>query len=389
MVALCWAALGLLVGGPAVPDLISAPLRTRPAVLIAKDDAPDGESSITDMDALRMRIAKIQQNGLATPEKKLFEIATEKSPGMLLRDFFSTASPAVATAMQDAAVSLLGTLPMSVQFDTQVSTTGDKLAALMLQLQMTGYMLRNAEYVLALRQVLGIKSSRSIQQFRDAFKRIDSDGNGELDATEVQQLLSEVYGGEPPPFEVSSFMQLVDANKDGKITWDDFVTALGGEAGSGPQEMLSLPAADVVDVPEPLVSGTVTVVLEGSREMQVDAAEYLSKLKAEALALRKELAQVQQQVNQEQMAVASSLSAYVSQLPTAQQKVLTDGITGDVVEAMKLVVKYILKMPDELSKDGSVSIDQVNLQQLCLYQLVLGYRLREAEAKGEAQARIG
>merc|ERR1712070_176681 len=114
---------------------------------------------------------------------------------------------------------------------------------------------------------------------------------------------------------------------------------------------------------------------------------------AEALALRSELEKVQRQAAQQQeaasVAASDSLSAYVSQLPAAQQKVLTDGITGDVVEAMKLVVKYILKMPDELSKDGSVSIDQVNLQQLCLYQLVLGYRLREAEAKGEAQARIG
>lgn len=39
--------------------------------------------------------------------------------------------------MQDALVSLFGALPR-LQFDSTVSTTGDRLAALMLQLQMTG-----------------------------------------------------------------------------------------------------------------------------------------------------------------------------------------------------------------------------------------------------------
>ena len=202
-----------------------------------------------------------------------------------------------------------------------------------------------------------------------------------------------MYGDDPPPFEVDSFMQLVDTDRDGRITWEDFVTALGGDPKkSPPQELLSLPAADLV-VPEPSVSGTVMVMLEEGKEMQIDAAEYLSELKAEALALRSELEKVQRQAAQQQeaasVAASDSLSAYVSQLPAAQQKVLTDGISGDVVEAMKQVVKYILKMPEELGMNETVSLNQVKLQQLCLYQLVLGYRLREAEAKGEAQARIG
>jgi hypothetical protein len=42
-----------------------------------------------------------------------------------------------------------------------------------------------------------------------------------------------------------------------------------------------------------------------------------------------------------------------------------------------------------VSTDEQVRIEQEKLQQLCLYQLVLGYRLREAEATGEAQQRLG
>ena len=71
-----------------------------------------------------------------------------------------SAQPMVQQAMQEAIVSLLGALP-PLQFDAQVTTTGDKLAALMLQLQMTGYMLRNAEYVLTIRKLLQLEAPSS------------------------------------------------------------------------------------------------------------------------------------------------------------------------------------------------------------------------------------
>ena len=46
-------------------------------------------------------------------------------------------SPEVSQAMRDAITSLLGSLP-PLEFDARMTTTGDKLSALMLQLQMTG-----------------------------------------------------------------------------------------------------------------------------------------------------------------------------------------------------------------------------------------------------------
>ena len=112
------------------------------------------------MEKLKSRIQRIQENGLATPAQKLFDMAMSKPPQVLMQEFFRTGDPMVVQAMQDAVASLLGTLP-PFEFDAQMTTTGDKLAALMLQLQMTGYLLRNAEYVMKLRQILQIKS-RSI-----------------------------------------------------------------------------------------------------------------------------------------------------------------------------------------------------------------------------------
>jgi hypothetical protein len=91
-------------------------------------------------------------------------------------------------------------------------------------------------------------------------------------------------------------------------------------------------------------------------------------------------------------AISTSISAYVSSLPEAQLKMLTSGISDEVVDAMKQLVTYILRAPSgegTIGKEESVTLEQAKLQQLCLYQLVLGYRLREAEATGEAQNAIG
>ena len=78
-----------------------------------------------------------------------------------------------------------------------------------------------------------------------------------------------------------------------------------------------------------------------------------------------------------------------------QLKLLSQGITPDVVDAMKMLVDYILQggSPNgdkqAIEREQEVRMEQEKLQQLCLYQLILGYRLREAEAKGEAQQRLG
>merc|ERR1719316_2619575 len=82
----------------------------------ASSSAEEGEvagelASPSDMAQLQARINKIQENGLATPAQKLFELATEKSPSALMMDFMSNASPEVTKAMQDYVASLFGSLP--------------------------------------------------------------------------------------------------------------------------------------------------------------------------------------------------------------------------------------------------------------------------------------
>jgi len=346
----------------------------------------------SEMERLRSRIAKIQESGLASPSEKLFELATQESPSSLMRNFFSSASPEVTQAMQEAITTLLGSLP-PLEFDARMTTTGDKIAALMLQLQMTGYMLRNAEYVMTLRRILQLKS-RSLSEYRKAFDGLDLDSSGYIEVGEVEELLCEVYDGDVPAYEVSSFISLFDTDGDGRVSWEEFASALGADddmAGTA-AALLALPAPSDGDAPQPKVSGAVTVEFDDGSEVEMDANLYMEQLKAEAQALRDELSGIEQKKAERQSALSTSISAYVSSLSEPQLKLLISGISEDVVGAMRLLVQYILRDPSgsgELAKDQEVTMEQAKLQTLCLYQLVLGYKLREAEATGEANDAIG
>ena len=406
------------------------------------DDVPDmtpggGLIRAEDRDLLSSRIQKIQEQGgaVATPAQKLFELATEKPPQLVLREFFMTAPEEVSAAMRDAVVSLLGTLP-PMQFDAQISSTADKLAAMMLQLQMTGYMLRNAEYVTTLRRLLNLQEHTQ-DDLKEAFDKLDLDGSGYIETAEVEELLTGLYGGKAPPdFEVKSFITFFDANKDGRVScaaqirgaqfaarnsprnsprtsrrnsgrhalrnsltprpatrrsFEEFVAALGPAAERRPGVLGALAAAADDGAIGPELSGQVTVEMDDGSTVEMDAAEYMAELKQEAQALRAELAKMENVDAGGEP--GSSLTAYVSGLPKPQLQALTSGITEDVVGAMQMLVRYILPGSDgkqrQLDDTSPLTIEQEKLQQLCLYQLVLGYRLREAEAKGEAQKLIG
>lgn len=122
--------------------------------------------------------------------------------------------------------------------------------------------------------------------------RLDKDGSGYLEMSEVKSLLDSFYEGDTkaPPYEADALMRLLDTNRDGRISWSEFAAALGARKDSGPDLSLkALSAAAGPPVPGPNVTGTISVLLEGGKEVQIDAAAYMEQLKAEAEVLRKEL----------------------------------------------------------------------------------------------------
>ena len=66
----------------------------------------------------------------------------------------------------------------------------------------------------------------SVEEYQAAFKRIDKDNNGYIDIDEVEKLLEETYGFEPLEEEVEAFMNNFDLNRDGRVTWEEFLTGM-------------------------------------------------------------------------------------------------------------------------------------------------------------------
>lgn len=80
-------------------------------------------------------------------------VVSKLSPSELISKFTATAHPRVQNAVRSTILGLIGGLP-KMAFETTTITTGQKLASLMFQLQMTGYMFKVGQYALRLHSTL-------------------------------------------------------------------------------------------------------------------------------------------------------------------------------------------------------------------------------------------
>lgn len=105
--------------------------------------------------------------GNKDPATALFGLLSSETPNQLIGSFVSTANPKVVKACSDAVNSLLGGLSSpQMGVETIVKTNGEKIGSLCLQLMMTGYLFRNIEYVLALKEMMNIKGSATLQDYK-------------------------------------------------------------------------------------------------------------------------------------------------------------------------------------------------------------------------------
>lgn len=299
-------------------------------------------------------------------------------------------------------------------------------------------MFRNAEYVLALKDLMQLRGKKlTLKDYKDAFERVDTDKSGYIELSEIQDLFKEAYGGSEediPAYEIRAFLEFFDTNEDGKVSWEEFEQGLasaatreedttvsakddladrllasmesaGGNLGDEDDEEED-PAASVNES----ISGTIEIEMESGKIVEVDAEEYMESLKEEArklkLALRHEKAggQVPEDMENDPMAGLLSsnpgaasddvvdIAGYIASRQ-GDVKSLTEGIKPEIVETMKKLVEFVLEggeaargsknMSPQERANMEMEIPGSALQQLALWQLVLGYRLREEEAKGD------
>ena len=143
-----------------------------------------------------------------------------------------------------------------------------------------------------------------------------------------------------------------------------------------------MPGEDDSSSSLPRVEGQVKVNVMGE-EVAIDADAYMAELREEVETLRTELDRVEEARRE---ATQSDLLAYVRSLPEQQMAALTSEITDDVLDGMKKLVYSIMKGMGTSSVEANTLLQQSGsaMAQLCMWQLAIGYNLRELEVKNAA-----
>lgn len=114
----------------------------------------------------------------------------------------------------------------------------------------------------------------------------------------------------------------------------------------------------------------------------------MAELREEVSTLRRELDTVEKQRRE---AAQSDLLAYVRSLPEQQMAALTSEITDDVLDGMKKLVYSIMKGMGTSTVETETLLQQSGsaMAQLCMWQLAIGYNLRELEVRDQLQKQLG
>jgi predicted RecB family endonuclease len=133
------------------------------------------------------------------------------------------------------------------------------------------------------------------------------------------------------------------------------------------------------------LSGEATVRSATGDCTTISVEELTAALSKEINELRSELVQVH---NQRESELKANLLTYIESLPETELTKLTADVGEEIVLTIKMLVDALMEQLGVPSKDGEVVLQQsvAQVAQLCMWQLVVGYKLRELEAveKGDA-----
>ena len=321
----------------------------------ADDESDDDESAASEEDE-GGKLARAAPGGaINLQDNPYLEVVSRLSPSDLISKFTSTAHPRVQDAVRSTILGLIGNLP-KMAFDTTTVTTGERLASLMFQLQMSGYMFKNAEYRLSLSQSLGMDHLPAVPEGMAK--------NGRL----LEGTLSPHHDDDEDDEEAD----ILGGKVQGKIR-----VKYGG---SGSKRDEGEDSED--DDDDNTVSGL------GGMEVEVDAAAYMSELRDEVAKLKEDLSAIRKSKDD---AIKKDLLLYIRTMPKEELASLTNTISPEVLAAMKGLVSAVMGGIGEGKKIEPDTITEQSgeaMAQLCMWQLVVGYNLRELEVREEMRAAL-
>lgn len=140
-----------------------------------------------------------------------------------------------------------------------------------------------------------------------------------------------------------------------------------------------LPSVEEVGVQLPEVNGKIKVKLSESMETEVEASAYMAELRAEVAQLRGQLATAKQA---SQKSEGGELLSYMQGLGRENAASLTQSVSQEVLDAMKVLIEGILSEAG-VAGEQFMETSGIKLRELLVWQLITGYKLREMEAQIE------
>ena len=333
---------------PVVEPVVDEPAVGEPAAAVevtSEVEAPNGKKQAGELTLSNGSVMMEGQEFFEEPSEELLrnnpylKVVSTLTPSDIISKFTTTAHPRVQNAVRSTILGLIGSLP-KMAFDTTTITTGQRLASLMFQLQMTGYLFKNAEYRLSLSQSLGSLSD------------MPALAGSATAAASALTLANAVHDDDEDDDDDEDYIDPLKGKVLGKLK-----IRYGPESTNGDAE-------------------------NGGQELEVDAAAYMSELRTEVSQLRDELTSRRKEKEE---AMRKDLLLYIRTLPEQQLRSLTGTVSQDVLLAMKGLVNVVMAGIGE----GQIAAETVTEQsgeamaQLCMWQLVIGYNLRELEVREE------
>ncbi|KAF8821669.1 hypothetical protein IE077_001752, partial [Cardiosporidium cionae] len=309
------------------------------------------------------------KRSLTFPNNAFFEAVVRLAPNELISRFVQSTPKRVQEAARTTVLGLLGTLP-KFALETTVLTTGEKLANLMFQLQITGYMFKNAEYRMSLSDcfkfVIPPQSSIASPWFP-----------GNIGAKQVTAISSQMWN--------TSSNTNSPKNTD-DLTSNDSATPENSqiehfESTNFPQKNVNKGASNI--------SGRIYVQLTDGKTIEVDAAQLVGELRTQIRDLRTELENL---TTSRENVKEIDLLSYIKSLPEVQMRSLTENISEDVIEAMRKLTSIVVEGLGAGKDFSGETITQQTgsvIAQLCMWQLAVGYNLRELEVREEIRRSFG
>lgn len=292
----------------------------------------------------------------ADRRKVLLGYVQEVEPS-LMEQFADQAPAQVVEAMRTTVTNMLGTLPPQF-FQVTISTVGENLAQLMFSVMMTGYMFRNAQYRVDLRQQIAPLASGE----NHPLASISDHSSADLDALikSAGSSSSGLYGSS------SGSVDSAGSGGSGSLHGDEY--APGTQTSRVQGEVLRWH----------LTSGAESI----------PAVQYIEALETEIATLKRQLSMQTKKWRGNTLSGyrvhngGNELLDYLKGLEPASLQELTDGAGPEVLEAMNSFIQRLLGTGDEeeLREHNSES-NAVELARLLYWLMVVGYSLRSMEVR--------